>query len=64
MTTNNDQIPEGITVGTEYGNIIRSIKKEMKKYIDGDIAALDEVFLHARMRNEYLQARAFAKKSG
>jgi hypothetical protein len=64
MSIKNEEIPEGITVGTETGNINRKIKENMKKYIDGDAGALSDVILYSRKRHERLRARKFTKKSG
>jgi hypothetical protein len=63
VAINDDQIPEGITVGTETGNINRKIKENMKKYLDGDVSALSDVILYSRKRHERLCARKFIKKS-
>jgi hypothetical protein len=56
-------VPESVTVGTEIGNMNRKIEENMKKYLEGDIAAKEEMLKYSRKRAECLKARKFQKVS-
>ena len=55
-----NDIPSGIQVGTEYGDINRELKKCMEQYLEGDTEMMTKIFRLAR-RREQLLAPAYGK---
>ena len=47
-------IPNGVQVGSEYGDINREIKKSMEQYLEGDKKMMEKVFRLARRREQLL----------
>lgn len=55
-----NDMPSGIQVGTEYGDINREIKKCMEQYLEGDTEMMTKIFRLTR-RREQLLAPAYDK---
>lgn len=49
-----NDIPKGVQVGTEYGDINREIKKCMEQYLAGDTKMMGKIFKLARRREQLL----------
>lgn len=49
-------IPNGVQVGTEYGDLNREIKKCMEQYLDGDTKMMGKIFRLARHREQILKS--------
>lgn len=47
-------VPNGIQVGTEYGDINRELKKCMEQYLEGDTEMMKKIFRLARRREQLL----------
>lgn len=49
-----NNIPNGVQVGTEYGDLNREIKKCMEQYLEGDKKMMGKIFRLARRREQIL----------
>lgn len=49
-----NNIPNGVQVGTEYGDLNREIKKCMEQYLEGDTEMMTKIFRLARRREQLL----------